>query len=163
MAKINKHVKKFIELQANGEEVLAWAPGYIGKMMGNGDDQQKNGVLIITNSRAVFYKKGIFSETINSIALDKISAVDKKMGVIAGSVVITTSNQKIDFNALDKNQLKQCADAIEQAGSKPAADTTAATDSLDQITKLAALKDAGHITQQEFDAKKAELLDIAVL
>lgn len=48
----------------------------------------------------------------------------------------------------------------ETAGDTPGSETTPARlDATDQIRKLAGLRDEGLITEQEFDAKKSELLD----
>jgi hypothetical protein len=66
----SKHVRVFKAryLEA-GEVVVASAEGYIGKMMGQGADTQRNGALIVTDRRAVFYRKGIFGEVQESIPL----------------------------------------------------------------------------------------------
>lgn len=53
--KENKHVEKFKSSHLNsGESVIAWAEGYIGKMMGSGKDTQHNGALIVTETRVAF-------------------------------------------------------------------------------------------------------------
>jgi membrane protease subunit (stomatin/prohibitin family) len=45
-----------------------------------------------------------------------------------------------------------------QAASPAPAPAAAATDTIAQLTQLAALKDSGALTQGEFDAEKAKLL-----
>lgn len=63
--------------------------------------------------------------------------------------------QKEIYIQMERNETRNY-DRMGQAvhGSAPAAAPSAA----DQITQLAALRDAGHITPEEFEAKKAELL-----
>lgn len=50
----DKHVRAFRETKIeDGEQVVASATGYIGKMMGKGKDAQHNGALIVTGYRVV--------------------------------------------------------------------------------------------------------------
>ena len=42
------------------EDILAWGEGYIGDAMGSGDKAQHNGVLIVTDTRVAFYRKGMY-------------------------------------------------------------------------------------------------------
>ena len=158
MVKLNRQVRKFIELHANGEQVLAWAAGSIGKTFGEDGDELLTGVLIVTHTHAVFYKKGIFTEVLKSIALEKISSIDKTIGIIGGKISIGSSKQHIEFSTHDKPRLKHCANAILQVCRNRA---IAASNSRNLMTNLAALKVAGHMTWQELDAKQAQLLDIA--
>ena len=62
--KPNKHSKAFEKRLLENEEVIQVAEGYIGKMMGKGDDTQHNGSLLLTNQRVVFYRKGMLGEVL---------------------------------------------------------------------------------------------------
>jgi hypothetical protein len=58
---------------------------------------------------------------------------------------------------------KQAAQAQQAAAEAPAAapepaQAAAAPDPVEQLTQLAALKDSGALTQEEFDAQKAKIL-----
>lgn len=56
--KETKHVRVFSEQKLkSGENVVAFLEGFIGKMMGKGDDTQHNGSLILTDRRFAFYRK----------------------------------------------------------------------------------------------------------
>jgi hypothetical protein len=52
-------------------------------------------------------------------------------------------------------QAEQAAAEAPPAAPEPAA---AAPDPIEQLTQLAALKDSGALTQEEFDAQKAKIL-----
>jgi hypothetical protein len=67
--------------------------------------------------------------------------------------------RQMEVNA--RRQASWHADAsVAAAASRPAAAVPVATpDVADQIAKLATLRDQGAITTEEFEAKKAELLD----
>ena len=73
------HTDKFIKrhLKPN-ESVIVSAFGYVGKMMGSGDDTQRNGDLIVTNQRVVFYRKGWLGETFESIPINKITSAERR-------------------------------------------------------------------------------------
>ena len=46
----------------------------------------------------------------------------------------------------------------QSAAVQPAVKVESAVDPVEQLTKLASLRDAGILTQEEFDAKKADIL-----
>lgn len=64
--------------------------------------------------------------------------------------VVFTKKQQGDFEVL--------RDAVEAAITQGSAPVQAAPDLADQLGKLAALRDAGVLTEEEFSAKKADLL-----
>lgn len=65
----------------------------------------------------------------------------------------------MDFSFLEQGQFEALRDAIEAATASPqTAPPAPAVDPLDQLRKLAELRDAGVLTEQEFAAKKAELM-----
>ena len=55
-------------------------------------------------------------------------------------------------------QAAQAAQAPEPQYAPAPAPVAAAPDPIEQLTKLAALKDSGALTQEEFDAQKAKIL-----
>ncbi|MGZ0067870.1 DUF4429 domain-containing protein [Microbacterium arborescens] len=66
------------------------------------------------------------------------------------NAVIFTKQQQPAFEAI--------RDAVRATQAAPAGATPAAPDLADQIGKLASLRDAGVLTEEEFAAKKADLL-----
>ena len=79
---------------------------------------------------------------------------------------ITTSSKKLKVGSKqyerdlkDTQDIAAVLDRIIKLNSN-GTDTTTQADSLDQISKLKELLDAGAITQEEFDAKKKQLLDL---
>ena len=162
---MSKQLRKFEENQMrDGENILLHVDGYIGKMMGKGDDTQHNGVLILTGDRVVFYSKSWLSEVVKSIQLKQIANVHYNSTwpgttieiVAKDTLKVTTLGKKEDF-ANFQAQLEEIRDKIQPnvAGGPTA---PAAEDIPTQIQKLASLKDAGILTEEEFAAKKAELL-----
>lgn len=74
--------------------------------------------------------------------------------------------QSQDLNAEDKAALGQADAAEQQASDAAAAAAVAAANSaqeddyIEQLTQLGALRDAGILTDEEFDAKKKQILDV---
>jgi len=58
----------------------------------------------------------------------------------------------------NKQAQAQAAQAPEAAPAPPPAPAAPAPDPIEQLTKLAALKDSGALTEAEFEAEKAKLL-----
>jgi hypothetical protein len=172
MASESKHVAAWLAKHAEpGEEIVAWADGYIGKMMGQGADRQHNGALIVTGRRVAFYRKGVFGEVHRTIPLAKVSSVEH-VGLLGHRVLrIHTSGGEgagIEFKTFDGEECARAAGAIEagrhgkrESGAtspEMAAGEAVRADPLEALRKLGELRTAGVIGEEEFVAKKAELL-----
>ena len=70
----------------------------------------------------------------------------RRRGMIAGAAIANSRNKK--------------ATAAQSAVPSQAAPTNSSDDSLEQLKKLAELKDQGILTQEEFDAKKKQILGL---
>lgn len=94
-----------------------------------------------------------------TIPIDRIASIDTKIPLYAGVVIETTGGKKykIPVQPFAKSKLEE---AIYQAQSSNAQGTETKSSNLDDLEKLAELKDKGIVTQEEFDIKKKELLDI---
>jgi hypothetical protein len=159
MPKENKHVAKFRESHLKpGESIKAFSYGYKGKPMGKGSEQQKFGALIITNERAVFFRKGFLGETFESIPINNISAVDVSGGIVNHDVRIATSNKDLSFRSTEKELFNNCTEAIENLRGQQKKETSRQPDNIDQLERLAALRDSGVLTEEEFSEKKKQIL-----
>ncbi|MCM6122162.1 PH domain-containing protein [Klebsiella pneumoniae] len=166
MMKENKHVEKFKSNHLNsGESVIAWAEGYIGKMMASGKDAQHNGALIVTEARVAFYRKGFIGEVIETIPLKSITSIERKSMLGHRVIRVHTSHDDLEFKTFSKESELALVEAIESGrGLKTEAVTnennTASNDPFEQLKKLSELKAAGIITDEEFQAKKIKLMDL---
>lgn len=154
-------LKKFRERQqTDGEDILEWVPGWIGKLMGQGDDRQRNGVLIVTDRRVVFYLKGLMTEVIEAIDLKKVSSVEHHSTLMHNRLRIYTSGDDLDFKCSDKDRAKRIRDLIEErrGGGLAEASEAAGESITSQLERLAALKENGILTDEEFTAQKVKLL-----
>ena len=164
--KENKHVDKFKVNHLNsGESVIAWAEGYIGKMMGSGKDTQHNGALIVTETRVAFYRKGFIGEVIETIPLKSITSIERKSTLGHRIIRVHTSHDDLEFKTFSKESELALVEAIE-SGRGLKAETvahgknTASNDPFELLKKLSELKEAGVISDEEFQAKKIKLMDL---
>lgn len=157
--KESKHVVAFRKRHLKqGENIVAWGKGYIGEMMGKGDDAQENGVLLISGERVAFYRKGLLGEVIETIPLKAITSIERKSLLGHRTIRIHTSHDALEFKTFDKATEQALVQAIENGRSSTAANPPQATNSLEMLHKLAELRAAGVITEDEFQSKKAALL-----
>lgn len=157
--KESKHVLAFRERHLKqGENIVAWGEGYIGEMMGKGDDAQKNGALLISGERVAFYRKGLLGEVIETIPLKTITSIERKSLLGHRTIRIHTSHDALEFKTFDKATEQKLVQAIEAGRSSVAANPPQATNSLEMLHKLAELRAAGVITEDEFQSKKAVFL-----
>lgn len=163
MAKESKHVKAFKEKHAKPDEnVLAWCEGYIGEMMGSGDKKQHNGVLVVTETRAIFYRKGIMGEVLETMPLQSITSVERKSMLGHRVIRIHTSHDDLAFKTFEKDNEAKLVQAIEDGRVReniPQQPALQEPDPMDKLKKLGELKDSGILTQEEFDTKKAQVLE----
>jgi hypothetical protein len=132
--------------------------------------------------------EGVFRKSTSGSALEKINDITMEEPLLGrwlgyGTVrVLTAADESnlhytfmrkplefrraiLDAKLLwEKRDTQDIADAVRGAGAQPAvtaaaAPTQSAQEIADSIERLAQLRDSGAITPEEFEAKKAELLD----
>ncbi|OAT18826.1 hypothetical protein M979_1650 [Buttiauxella noackiae ATCC 51607] len=164
--KTNKHVDKFknSHLQS-GESIVSWGEGYIGKMMGKGKDTQHNGVLLVTDVRVTFYRKGFIGEVIESIPLKSITSIERKSTMGHRSLRIHTSHDDLEFKTFSKDTEISLINAIESGRNLKPEDSISMisqinSDPFEQLKKLAELKNAGVLSEEEFQSKKNKLMEL---
>lgn len=154
-----KHVRFFKEKLKPGEEIKIFLEGYIGEIMGKGKETQHNGNLIITNERVIFYRKGILGEVLETIPVYKITSVEHISLMGHRVLTIHTSHDSLKFKTFeDKVLFEKAYNILESQRETPPSDSQK-NDPLDQIKKLSELYEAGAISKEEFEEKKAKLLD----
>ena len=162
MGKHEDHFKK-TRLKEN-EEIIKTMDGYIGRMFGKGKDEQFNGELILSNERIVFMCKTWLREVYRSIPIVQVSSIDYSAGLMAKTITFVSNNDTIEFTSLgDKEQLNELHNLAEEMRGQTTQDKTSQSPKTDdipgQIKKLSELKDAGILTESEFENKKKELLN----
>lgn len=114
--------------------------------------------LTVTDKRV--YGKGTFGKRVD-LPFDSVSAVGSKW---PKGIAVATSSGKVAFLMVkNRDEIHKCvSDLLIERQSKPMPATTikqeVSQSNADEIKKFKELLDAGIITQDEFDAKKKQLL-----
>ncbi|HEY4252133.1 MAG TPA: SHOCT domain-containing protein [Roseomonas sp.] len=158
----DRHIDAFRKAKLKpGETVEAHLQGWIGEMMGQGKKKQHNGQFVLTSERACFHRKGLFGEIFETIPLSKITSVETKSLLGYRLLRLHTSHDELAFKTFEGKTIFEAAYArLEELrhGSPGVAAAAPAKSVTDQLRKLADLRDAGILTEDEFSAKKTELL-----
>lgn len=120
-------------------------------------------LLLSTNKRFLaIYKApmGLETKSIN-IPLDKINDLSYKSGMVFAKLFISNGSQKFKFTNLSSKAAEAITNSLNkqlERNNKANQNTTLST--ADEIAKFKELADEGIITQEEFEAKKKQLLGL---
>lgn len=161
MAKEEKLVERAKDHLDPGETVLISAMGaYETKIMGQ--DSIRNGVLIATELRVLFFAKKIGGHEIESFPLKNISSFESGKNLMGGTITFYASNNRVHVKwivpAASADVFLQVVRKGMHDNPPAAASQPAGVDVLAKIQKLGELHAAGVLTDEEFSNKKAELL-----
>jgi hypothetical protein len=149
-----KEVRHLRHLIRAGESVVSLAQGTYEK---------KQGIVALTNQRLFFFEKSIGSESLEEFALTSISSIEIGKKLSGERLIIHASGNRAEINQVMHGQADEIARQFRAMKDRPSAASPVATsaepDVLDQIRKLGELRDAGVLTVEEFETKKAALLD----
>jgi len=119
----------------------------------------------ITPKRIIMAQKQLIGEVLQSVFLDNINDVSFKAGMAFGIITIDTIKETFNVG-LDKIQaaninaeIHNLLHELRQKKENPVA-SSAATDPTVDLKKYKELLDTGVITQEDFDAKKKQLLGL---
>lgn len=135
----------------------------------------KAGLLVLTDQRLLFVYDGVVKRHTEEFALGTITAVNVKPGLILAKVEVVTGSGKLEVEQVPKADAEIVVNRIRQrmngtvlapvgthrAPAAPGALTkpsTAPVDVTHQLSQLADLRDRGVLTDAEFAAQKAKLL-----
>lgn len=164
MAKIDKLVKLAKEHLDEGEDVSYSVLGaYETKMMGK--DTVRNGVMLATDKRLFFYGKRTFGYDIEVFPYENVSSIEMGKGMMGHSIAFFSSGNKVKMKWINHGDIQGFIAHVKGSiGKSSAKGQVAATQetasAADEIKRFAELRDSGVITEEEFDAKKKQLLGI---
>lgn len=161
-----REIKRLAEQLWDNEKVELMCAGQYGA---------GQGLLVMTDRRLLFVKDGIMAKTTEDFPWAKVSSIQWSSGLATGTLIIFASGARAEIKNVNKSDGKALAEAARgrvngagAAAAEPAvhaaapsaqpAVTTSASDPIEQLRQLGQLRDAGVLTNEEFDAKKAEIL-----
>ncbi|WP_223875905.1 PH domain-containing protein [Paucilactobacillus kaifaensis] len=127
-------------------------------------------LMVCTDERIIFIDKGmVYGIKSTEIPLDMVNSVNYEKGMLMGSISIVNGAVKTEVKNVMKETAPKMIDAIKSArkefmhpsqnNSQSSSDKLAKSIT-DQLHELKSLVDEGILTQDEFDAKKKQLLNI---
>lgn len=164
MATIDKLLKAAHEHFDKEEQPLAVVLGaYESKILNK--DTVRNGIFIATEKRVIFYAKKMFGYDMEVFPYNNISSIEMSKGMTGHTISLFTSGNKVKMKWINYGDIPKFVELVNEAIQKKnsfaqTAATTSSDDITEQLTKLAALKDQGILTEEEFTAKKKQLLGI---
>jgi hypothetical protein len=150
-----REIKRLPSYLWEGESVDQMTTGMYGKGLG---------LIVLTDRRLLFVQDGWASKTTEDFPIDKVSSVQWSSGMLTGSIVIFASGNKSEISNVNKDDGKEMVDKVRhrlsspREAAPPAPQAAPPADPMEQLKKLGELRDAGVVTPEEFEAKKAELL-----
>jgi hypothetical protein len=155
---VGKELKYLHEVINEGENILGTTRGFY----------EKNTWLIcVTDRRLLFLDKGmVMGLNSTEIPLDSVGSVNHKTGMLLGEITVTAAGVDKHIGKIRKKDTKIIANLISEATAKMkkemhsggAAPATGVS-KMDEIKKLAELKETGILTEDEFNEEKAKLLN----
>lgn len=158
---------KLPDLLSKDEVVKAYAPG---------DYQNDKWLLVCTNKRILLLNGGAFSPLkTKAISLSSITSISQNSGLVNGTLEIIYGSSTISISDIPAiklthfiQQVNLNKDSIQTpvVSSAPARTTVTpqkvapSVSVADEILKFKSLLDAGALTQEEYDAKKKQLLGL---
>lgn len=138
-------------------------PGETVKSMVGGGYGGKTGLLVLTDSRLLFYSDGWASQTHEDFPLAAVSSVGFSGGMLTSKLTIHASGNVTDITGVPKADGKQFAAdsrvALQAARAGGDHSTPTDDDPVAALVKLGELRESGLLTEGEFAAKKTELLE----
>jgi methyl-accepting chemotaxis protein len=146
----------------NDNEVVAF--------IAQGTYHERQGIVVLTNERLLFVYDGWLSQQLEDFPLEQITAVATKAGLSSGDLTVRTGGAGETIKSIINSDLHALTDRLRSliGGSErqlqastpqqSAPSNPSTNEVLEQIRRLGELHDAGILTNEEFQAKKAELL-----
>lgn len=139
-----------------------------------GKDDGKYAVLALAESRVILVRTTMFGRiSSEDLVLSAITSVEQKKQGFSAVVVLHASGNKLELGFVDKKAAERFSSAMRSAvdaarspaapKSNPSTSVAPSSRSSEQIKQairdLAELRDEGLLTNEEFESKKAALLD----
>lgn len=121
----------------------------------------RNGILVATNKRVIFFYKGrLWGEHVEYFPYDKITSIEYETGIIGGSITVIVAGKTAKIEMVPVIYCKVFAETVRRLISNKSEliNLKSPDDLLSKLERLAALKNAGMLTETEFSLAKEKLL-----
>lgn len=146
------------------DEVIIDATKGIIRVTRMGQRTSRNGTILVTDRRVILFTKKLGGYEMNDHVYGLLTALDYKKGIIYGNLTLAASGDRTHISQIPKEDIERLVKnirdrmAVASHASRQAAHAPQSMS--DEIQKLAALRDQGILTDEEFTAKKRQMLGI---
>jgi hypothetical protein len=125
-----------------------------------GKDSVRTGILVATDRQVVFYAKKMFGYDMEAFSYAAISSIEVSKGFMGHAVTFFASGNKATLKWISEGDVTTFCSIVKQRIQKNEVNTSTPTSEgiPELIQKLAALHNAGVLSDEEFQTKKTELL-----
>lgn len=116
-------------------------------------------VVALTDRRVLVLKDELGGSRHDEMLLTEISSVSWDSRVLHSGVTFQGPGRQMRVKGLSQGMAQEFIDGVARLRPAPEPATSPTSDPMVQLRELAALRDSGIITEEEFAAKKADLLD----
>ena len=158
----SREIKMLPDLLREDETIKALCSGQKRKLpSGN----LVNILLVCTDKRLLMIDKGLFLSKTDDISLKDVTGIERKDGIIFSKIIIRTNSKKtLKLRHIDKAAAQSLCSEVQNGKEVNVTIEKDFCDKKDSIAQelkeLKELLDEGVLTQDEFDAKKKQLLGI---
>ncbi len=125
-------------------------------------------LITVTNKRVLFLDKGmVYGLKQMELPITQISAVSHRTGMLFGKIEVSTAGGTKSVTQIQKGDVPKVAQIISDLVHRPAAVApslahvaVSSDDVVSQLERLAALKAAGALTDEEFQHQKSQLMGL---
>lgn len=149
-----KEITYLPEVIVQGEIIMGLTRGFLG-----GDSY----LFAITSRRLLLLHKGMICGLKQiEIPIDQISTISHTIGLMSGKLQIMTISAVMIIEQINKKEVARIAqiisDVVQTSQNKRTSSDTDGVDVLSRLERLAALKEKGIITEDEFRVQKENIL-----
>lgn len=124
------------------------------------NEHSENVMLVCSNRNLIILKKKHSDEQVEVIDLKQVKSVILKNQLMYGELSLIVGNQSLDINSINEVPAEILADNIKKWSKIAEGEDDDFDQQLEQVKKLKELLDQGILTEEEFQAKKKQILKI---
>jgi hypothetical protein len=150
-----KEIRALPKILVEGERILALTSGFMNK---------STWLLVCTDSRLIFLNRGMFFGLRQiQIPLERVQSIDHSFVLVFGNISVWDGASSVGIGMVLKSSImpfvratEEAMSAIKRQGKRSA--STPTHDIASQLERLAALRDRGVLTLEEFEQQKRKIL-----
>jgi len=129
-----------------------------------GRKTERRGTLFVTDRRVGLFTKKIGGHDMLDFSYGLLTSIEYKKGISFGEISLLAAADRTRFHLIPNSLVEEFVKVIRERmavshhHNQPPTQIAPPASVADELTKLASLRDAGVLTQEEFDAQKAKII-----